>query len=416
MREQRLLILFICLFIVMTGYGVTLPVLPFYIEKLAMAQGANVSKSSYHVGIITGIFALMQFFFAPLWGKLSDQLGRRPLFLFGLAGFGLSMAFFGMGTNLTMLYSVRILGGIVSAAVLPIANAYVADVTSEKDRGRGMAWLGSAISLGVVVGPALSAFLFRQNIPLLYRFWHFRIDGFSIPFFTAAMLSFLALGAAIRWLPEPLRSQEIEIRGKGSKSNVVHRPGFPARNIPGGLLPILSLGFLYQFALSLFEGTFALHAKHVTRFGPSEMGLVFIICGFVMASAQAFVVVRLIDRFGERPLLPTGFALMGIALVMLMTTQDLNIILIYVALLAFGVALIIPSLATLVSRRSYDKQGAALGQLIAANNLGQAFGPAIGGILFVWQIHAPYFLTAFLLLATAAYWSVRTKPLPAESR
>ena len=135
-----------------------------------------------------------------------------------------------------------------------------------------------------------------------------------------------------------------------------------------------------------------------------------------MASAQAVVVVRLIDRFGEKPLLPTGFALMGIALVMLMTTQDLNIILIYVALLAFGVALIIPSLATLVSRLSSDKQGAGLGQLIAANNLGQAFGPAIGGILFVWQIHAPYLFTAFLLLATAAYWSVRTKPLPAESR
>lgn len=181
--KNNLLILLFCLFVVMTGYGLILPVLPFYIERMALAKGVTLREASFQVGLLTGIFALMQFFFAPLWGKWSDRLGRRPLFSVGLGGYALGMFLFGIGTNLAMLYAARILGGILSAAVLPIANAYVADVTSEKDRGRGMAWLASSISLGIVVGPALGAFLSQLDLHLSYRLGHFSIDGFSLPFF-----------------------------------------------------------------------------------------------------------------------------------------------------------------------------------------------------------------------------------------
>jgi DHA1 family multidrug resistance protein-like MFS transporter len=103
--KKCLIILFSCLFVVMIGYGITLPVLPFYIERMALAEGATVSEASFQVGVLTGIFALMQFFFAPLWGKWSDQLGRRPLFVMGLAGYAISMILFGIGTNLATLYA-----------------------------------------------------------------------------------------------------------------------------------------------------------------------------------------------------------------------------------------------------------------------------------------------------------------------
>ncbi len=138
--KKCLIILFSCLFVVMIGYGITLPVLPFYVERLALAEGATVSEASFQVGVLTGIFALMQFFFAPLWGKWSDRLGRRPLFVMGLAGYAISMVLFGMGTNLATLYAARILGGILSAAVLPMANAYVADA-HRKETGVA-AWHG----------------------------------------------------------------------------------------------------------------------------------------------------------------------------------------------------------------------------------------------------------------------------------
>ncbi len=119
MQKKHLLILLLTLFIVMTGYGLTLPILPFYIERLALTEGASASEAVFQVGALTGVFALMQFFFAPIWGRLSDQFGRRPLFLLGLGGYAIFMIFFGMGTNLKMLYAARILGGIFSAAVLP---------------------------------------------------------------------------------------------------------------------------------------------------------------------------------------------------------------------------------------------------------------------------------------------------------
>ena len=408
--KKSLLILFFCLFVVMIGYGLILPVLPFFIERLALAKDATSAEASFQVGALTGIFALMQFFFAPLWGKWSDQLGRRPLFLMGLCGFSFSMVLCGLATNLMMLYAARIIGGVLSAALLPMASAYVADITSEKERGRGMAWLGSAIGLGIVVGPALGAFLSRRDLHLTYRFWHFGIDGFSVPFFGGALLSILAITGAILWLPESLKQSRGGLRIEQTNCENVPKLKSTGRFIPRWLRPLLVFALLTQFALSAFEGTFALHAKEVIQFGISEMGWVFLVCGFIMAAAQGTVVSRLIGRLGERPLLPSGFALMGAGLAMLMTTRSMSFILLYVALFAFGVALINPSLASLVSKGAGNRPGAALGQLNAANSLGLAGGPALAGLLLAWEVHAPYLLTALLLAATAAYTAMVTLP------
>lgn len=205
------------------------------------------------------------------------------------------MFLFGVGTNLAMLYVARILGGILSAAVLPVANAYVADVTSEKDRGRGMAWMGSAVSLGVVVGPALSSFLFQLGRHLKFPFGHFYIDGFSIPFFAAALLSILTLGAAMRWLPETLNSQSL--KSSMQQTNFDNTLTTPPNRwfISESLRPFLAMAFLNQFALATFEGTFALHAKQDIQLGPYEMGFVFMVCGFVMSRYQDLSVVGLLD-------------------------------------------------------------------------------------------------------------------------
>ncbi len=395
--RNRLGILLFCLFVVMIGYGLTLPVLTFYIERLALAEGATAQKAYIHVGLLTGIFALMQFFFAPLWGRWSDRIGRRPLFMIGLSGYAVFMALFGMGTNLFMLYTARILGGILSAAVLPTASAYVADLTSEAERGKGMAWLGSAIGLGVVTGPALGAYLSRLDWHMEYRFGHFYVNDFSTPFFAAAIFAVIALLATMRFLPESNRVSDREQHQKQS-------PGDSAigwKVIRESFLDMLVLSFLGYFALSLFEGTFALHAQRVMKFGPSEMGLVFMVCGFVMAAAQAGVVGRFIGRVGEMPMLSLGFGLMGIALILLMTTQTMSLILSYVVLFALGMAALNPGLASLVSKRSGKHAGAALGLQSAANSLGQAAGPLVGSILFTWDIHVPYLLTAVPLIIAA---------------
>lgn len=161
------------------------------------------------------------------------------------------------------------------------------------------------------------------------------------------------------------------------------------------------MSFLGQFALTLFEGTFALHGQRVLSFGPTQMGLVFVICGLVMAAAQASVVGWLIGRLGEKVLLSTGFGLTGIGLILLMTTRSLTLILVYVAVFALGMAALNPSLAALVSKRAGEHAGSALGLQSAVNSLGQAGGPLVGGLLLAWYIHVPYLVTALPLMATA---------------
>ncbi len=399
--KNRLGILLFCLFVVMIGYGLTLPVLAFYIERLALAGGASARKAYIHVGLLTGVYALMQFFFAPLWGRWSDRIGRRPLFMIGLSGYAVFMALFGIGTNLFVLYTARILGGILSAAVLPTASAYVADLTSEAERGKGMAWLGSAIGLGVVAGPAVGAYMSGLNWHIEYRFGGFYVNDFSIPFFAASVLAVIALLATMRFLPESIRMSGREPNQKESPGDSISQPDSDWKVIRKSLFDMLLLSFLGYFALSLFEGTFALHAQRVMNFGPSEMGLVFMVCGFIMAAAQAGVVGRFIGRVGEMPMLSLGFGLMGIALILLMTTRTMTFILLYVVLFALGMAALNPGLASLVSKRSGKHAGAALGLQSAANSLGQAAGPVVGSLIFTWDIHMPYLLTAVPLILTA---------------
>lgn len=401
--------LLFCLFIVMIGYGLTLPVLAFYIERLALANGTSVQKASLHVGLLTGIFALMQFFFAPLWGRLSDRAGRRPLFMIGLGGYAIFMFLFGIGTNLIVLYTARILGGIFGAAVLPAASAHVADTTSESERGKGMAWLSSSIGFGVVTGPALGGFLSRLDFHFKFIFWHFRVDDFSTPFFVAAILAILSLLAAVYLIPESLQISKIRSLSEQSAKHTDHTSVKHWLVILKTFRELLILSFLGYFALSLFEGTFALHGKSVMNFGPGQMGAVFMVCGLVMAVAQVGAVGRLIGRIGERPLLPPGFLLMGSALFLLMTTRDMALILFYVSLFAIGMALINPSLSSLVSRNAGEISGTALGMQSAVISLGQTAGPVVGGLLFIWNVHVPYLLAALMMTGTAVILGIKMR-------
>jgi DHA1 family multidrug resistance protein-like MFS transporter len=393
MQTKGLYILFASMFIVMSGYGLTLTVLPFYIERMALGGGATSKEISVHVGALTGVFALMQFFFAPLWGAMSDKIGRRPLFFAGLGGNAVFNVLFGLGSDLVTLYVARILSGIFSSAILPTATAYVADASSDSDRGKSMAWLGAATGLGVVAGPVLGAWLSRRSWHPAFHFGIFSVDGFSMPFFAAALLAFVGLIAAVYMLPEslrPVRVAEFEPRtklvsvhkwhfcpnssllSKFNPRNINHMPpvkfierldleqncsfldrhklmeierirtselGKLLRN--GSFWKLLYLSFLSYFSLALFEGTFALHAQQVMKFGPAQMGMVFIVCGLVMAVGQGAIVGWFIDYKKEILLLAIGSGMVGVALILLMLTETMTFILIWVGLLAFGMALLI---------------------------------------------------------------------------
>jgi MFS transporter, DHA1 family, multidrug resistance protein len=407
--NRHLFVLLACLFVVMIGLGITVPVLPFYVERLALAEGASHRSVVIHVGMLTGVYALGQLLFAPVWGRLSDRTGRRPLILIGIAGYVIAQVLFGLATSLWLLYTARILGGILSSATLPVSAAYVADMTADKERGRGMAWLGTAVSLGFVVGPALGGILSRRDLHFGMRFWCFMLDSFSVPFFVAAALGLLTLFAAMRWLPESLSAQTERTTGEVTKTNW--------RTLAISLGPLLGLALISQFGLAIFEGTIALYAQAKFNYGPGEVGAIFVVCGLVMTVFQVGAVTLLAGRIHAGYQIGAGLGLMGFSLALMVIVPGAHLLFALVALLALGMSLVSPNLAALISRGGGNRRvGAALGVQNAANSLGQASGPLVGGALFVWRINSPYLLTGALLITVALFIGWKEVATPREPR
>ena len=301
---------------------------------------------------------------------------------------------FVLATSLWLLYAARIVGGILSSAILPVAAAYVVDMTSDEERGRGMAWLGTAVSLGFVVGPALGGTLSRRDLHFSARYGHFMIDSFSVPFFAAAFLGLLTLFAALRWLPESLPAYAPRATHEEAETGW--------QDLARSLGPLLGLALVGQFGLAIFEATFALYAQAKFNYGPTDVGAVFVVCGLVMTVFQVGAVGFLTGRIREMHQIGAGFALMGMSLALLVLAGTKFSVFALVGLLALGTALIAPNLAALISKRGRRRgAGVALGFQNAANSLGQASGPLLGGALFIWRKNAPYVLIGALLVTVA---------------
>ena len=388
--NKNLLLLLICLFVLMIGFGITLPVLPYYAERLN--SGGRISRETMvmHVSLLTSVYALMQFIFAPIWGKLSDRLGRKPLLLLGIGGSAVSQVLFGVSTSLGMLYIVRGMDGLLSAAALPAATAYMSDMTTERDRSRGMAWLGTAVSLGVVAGPALGGLTTRRDLHFDLNFGHLAINSFSVPFLISATSMMMMFFTALIWLPETLPPQQFSTSTAQSTTKW--------HNLGNKLLILLGLTTIGQLGLAIFEGTFALYAQEKLSYGPTETGLVFMVCGLVMAVFQTVAVSYFSGRLSIIKQIALGFSLMGVGIVLLSIVRTFSYVLSTVGLLAFGVSLIAPNLSALISKRGRQHTGRVLGMQNAAKSLGQVSGPVLGGVLFTWQASAPYLFTGVILL------------------
>ena len=387
--NKNLLPLLVCIFVLMVGYGITLPVLPYYAERLN--SGGRISRESMviHVSLLTSIYALMQFTFAPLWGKWSDRLGRKPLLLIGIGGSAIAQLLFGFANSLGMLYIVRGIDGFLSSAALPAATAYVSDMTTEWDRSRGMAWLGTAVSLGVVAGPVVGGLTTYRDLHFDVKFRHLAINSFSIPFLISAALMLIMFFAVVLWLPETLSTQRFSTSFTQSNKWL---------NLDSKLLILLGLTTIAQLGLAIFEGTFALYAQEKLSYGPPKTGLVFMVCGLVMAVFQTVAVSYFSGRISVTGQVALGFSLMGVGSIVFSVVRTFSHVLSAVGLLAFGVSLIAPNLSALISKRGGQHTGRVLGMQNAANSLGQVIGPVLGGALFTWQAIAPYIFAGIILL------------------
>ena len=396
-REKAILLCGV--FLVMTGFGMTLPVLPFYIEKLLSSGGISSKIVSLHVGLITAAFPFTQFFFSSYLGSLSDKIGRRPLILAGIAGFSISTFIFSLGGSILLLYISRLMAGIFTAGFVTATGACIADKTPNKKRGKNLALLSGVAGLGAVTGPLLGNLFSKVNMQFKLPFGQFILDKFSAPFVISAALTLVVFVLYVFFLQESLDTKEKNALQVVTKIKVRLLPNWKSLNKTFILL--LSLSFISQLALSMFEGTFALHSQRLFSFGSQQMSLVFIVCGSLMGLLQLGPVAWLIEKKGENVLLPFGFLFLGIGIFMLTTSTQMKWILIYVSFISMGMAILTPSLASLITKDSEKEYGASLGIFSSVNSLGQVVGVVLGGIIMIWFDHLAYWMIAAILLVVA---------------
>lgn len=387
-----LVALSLTLFLAMVGFGLTLPVLPAFVERLALEGPATQTRIALHVGGLTSAYALTQLALAPLWGWWSDQCGRRPLVVMGLSGVALSHIAFGLGSSLPLLYGARLAGGAFAGALVVASTATLADLLPEGRRGRAIAWQGTAVSLGFVAGPALGGLLAREDWHLPLPRGHLIFDGFSVPFFAAGAMTLAALPVVMAFLPRSAGTA----RGRQAPQSRVRVPEL-ARTLSG----VLGLVFAGQAALTLFEAVFALYAGQVLGFGLRDIGLAFALCGLVMAVFQGGAVGWLAGRVPARVQVLSGFGMLGAGLLILPVLARPGPVFAAVSLLAVGVAFVTPNLLALAADRSGARVGTGLGMVNASGGLGQIAGPLLGSILFTVEARMPFLVAGSVTGAIA---------------
>ena len=366
-------ILFITLVVVMLGFGMIIPLIPFYIDSF----GASGSE----LGLLMATFATMQFFFAPVWGQLSDRHGRKGILMIGILGNAISQLFFGLSTELWMLFASRALAGILSAATLPTAMAYIGDSTSDEDRGSGMGMIGAAMGVGMVLGPGLGGWLAGMSL--------------SMPFFVASALSALMLVFVLVLLPESLPRDARDQAGKG-----MHGPqlGEMWKALFGPIGFLLILAFLVSFGLANFEAVFGLYALERYEYGPARVGTILTVIGLASALVQGGLTGPLTRRWGEVIVIRASLLGSAIGFVLMLQAQTYVAVLVTVSFFIISNALLRPAVSSLISRRTSGGQGVAMGLNNSFMSLGRMVGPASAGFAFDLNLNYPYWSGSFIML------------------
>jgi MFS transporter, DHA1 family, tetracycline resistance protein len=364
-------IIFLTVFIDLIGFGIIIPLMPFYAETFG--------ATALTVGLLSTSFSFMQFVFAPLWGRLSDRIGRRPVILIGLFGSFVSYLVFGLANSLALLFVARIFAGIAGANI-STAQAYMADVTTPENRARGMGLVGAAFGLGFIFGPAIGGFLSRY--------------GYQAPSFFASALSLANFVAAWFLLPESLKITGSDRRRRTRMDALrvaATRPGVPS---------LLLMFFIVTAAFSAFEATFALFSERRFGYTATTIGYVFAYVGVVLSIVQGGLVGRVVKRFGERAIVAPAILLLAIGLALIPAAYNLPMLLLSCGLLAVGMGFNSPSIQALISRLSHaDEQGSVMGVSQSMSSLGRILGPVWGGYVYDrFGTVAPYLAASGLML------------------
>ncbi|HEX6279291.1 MAG TPA: MFS transporter [Pyrinomonadaceae bacterium] len=356
-----LIIILATVFIDLIGFGMVIPILPFY------AETPPFNATPFEIGLLFSIYSWMQFFFSPILGRLSDRYGRRPVLLVSLLGSAVGYYLIGIAGSLAMVFAGRIIGGITGGNI-STAQAYIADVTTRENRAKGMGLFGAMFGLGFILGPALAGILSKY--------------GVGVPFYFAAGLSLVNAIALFFILPET-------VKPGGVAQHSEHRNRFveliaSLREKAFGTINIVY--FLLVTAFSIMTYAFVLFTAHRYGYNAEQNGYLFAFVGFVAIIGQGVLSHQLIRIVGETRLTVIGCLMMALSLAAFPylgpAMGGLTALLVVCTVLSIGNAFASPSLTSLASKISHEnRQGVSLGIMQSGASLARAIGPTIGGLL-----------------------------------
>jgi len=370
---RPLLIIFLTIFVNLVGFGIIIPLLPFY----AVTFGA----SPFVIGLLFAVFSLCQLVAAPVLGDLSDRRGRRPVLIFSLVGTVASFVMLALAHTVWMLFFARIVDGL-SGGNISTARAYVADITEPKDRARAYGLIGAAFGLGFILGPALSGVLAGIS--------------YTAPIWAAATITLVAAIMAWLWLPETVhRAQAGTGNPLRSLPALLHRPR---------IRRVLAIDFMYWLAFAVFQTTLSLFAASRFHFGPVQTGYLFAAFGLLGAIIQGGFIRHVVHRLGDKPTFLVGLGFGTVGLIAVAMAHTVPMFALALVPLAIGIGFGHPTMSSLVSLVARgDEQGRVQGSASAVESLGRTIGPIWGNAsLQHFGESMPYISAAALLLLTLA--------------
>jgi MFS transporter, DHA1 family, tetracycline resistance protein len=355
MGKSRLLVIFAVVFFDLVAFGIVIPILPYYSQTFG--------ATAFDLGWLMAIYSITQFLFAPVWGGLSDRVGRRPILLLTVLGGASCMVATALAGTFWILFFSRMLAGVFGANI-STAAAYISDITPPEERARGMGIIGAGYGLGFILGPAIGGIL--------------SVYGYSVPILAAAALGFLNFLFAFFILEESLRQPRRAESGRKFSLDGM-RLAF-ARNstaIPIGLF------FLSTLAFTQLEVVFGLFVLGKFGFSARDAGWLLAGMGLVSAILQGGLIGRLAKRFGEKNLLLAGFLFFCLSLAGSALSPTVALFSLFLFGVAVGSGLVNPSLSSLVSKGAPEEiRGAIMGIYHSAGSLARVAGPPVAGLLF----------------------------------
>ncbi len=396
MQNRRLLTVFLVVFVGLLGFGIILPLLPYYAETF----GASPTM----VGLLTASYAAAQLIGAPILGRLSDRFGRRPILLFSSLGTLIGFLMLGFADSMWMLFAGRILDGLTGGNI-SVAQAYITDVTDEKNRAKGLGLIGAAFGLGFIFGPALGGALSAGG-------------RFAVPSFVAAGITLINVLAIFFWLPETLTPEVRQRMVQKARSalnprdlwNALRRPVFG---------PLLQIRFYYGLAFAVFTGTFALYAQYHLGLESDQTGYVLGYLGLLIVLVQGVAIGRLTERFSENTLIFGSIAVLALSLLGWALTPSLGVLLVVLAPLAFASGVLNTVINSAITKVVEPEEvGGALGLASAIESLTRVVGPVVGALVLeqlgTWS---PGAISAVVAASLVLYvWQKlvrRPEPMPA---